>query len=156
MSGNETLRLQGVTYPELYTWPSSQNSKRQLAGNAICVSVLTEIVRNLLPDKYDYDDQVLPNDESAENYYGEQPKNGKQYSLKVDEPPNEGDYIEAKKHALWYGGLELIHTAASLTPTRLPFRLKSITTQRDHPTPEEAPTNKSVVESFCDKSGATK
>ena len=75
----------------------------------------------------------------------------------TDEPSGDGDYIEAKKHALWYGGLEKIQTVTSLTQTRLPFRLKIITTQSDPPTPDfqkkTPPTKKSAVKTFAVKPG---
>ena len=44
INGSETLRLQGVP-TELYKWPRSENTQRRMAGNAICVTVLAEIVK---------------------------------------------------------------------------------------------------------------
>ena len=55
----------------------------------------------------------------------------------ANQPSGEDDYIEAKKHALWYGGADRIHYAATITPKYRPaVRLKSISTDRVESTPE--------------------
>merc|ERR1712051_362382 len=57
LTGPETLRLQGIP-TELYKWPTNENTQRRQAGNAICVSVLTEIVKAL------YDHEAISEDEN--------------------------------------------------------------------------------------------
>ena len=69
-----------------------------MVGNAICVNVLTEIVRNLLPEEED--------DDTANYYEGNDEKPTtrlRRLNQHLDEttvPSGDGDYIEAKKHAL--------------------------------------------------------
>ena len=75
----------------------------------MCVSVLKEIVRNLLPNNYDdnsegeqfVNQEVLPNDESAENYYEEKPKQVKKIANKSMNHPVK--MITSKPRNMRYG-----------------------------------------------------
>ena len=91
--------------------------------------MLTEIVRALFQHETDIEDD----EPQAKTYFeaiNSKTRFENRYNKTNKETSGEEDYIEAKKHALWYGGVERIHAAAAITPTRLPFRLKSIPTEK--------------------------
>ena len=97
--------------------------------------MVTEIVRALFQHEADIED-----DEPQTKTYFESTDSktriDNRYNKTNKETSGEEDYIEAKKHALWYGGVDRIHAAAAITPTRLPFRLKTISTKDEASTPE--------------------
>ena len=59
LTGPETLRLQGIP-TELYKWPTNENTQRRWAGNAICASVLMEIVKALYEHETEIEDDSEP------------------------------------------------------------------------------------------------
>ena len=101
LTGPETLRLQGIP-TELYKWPTNENTQRLWAGNAISVSVLTEIVKALYDHETESEDD---SEQQTKTYYGASDNktrsSNKQHKTKhqLDQPSGEDDYIEAKKHA---------------------------------------------------------
>ena len=66
LTGPETLRLQWIP-TELYKWPANENTQRRWAGNAICVSVLTEIVKAL----YEHESEIADDNEPQTKTYFE-------------------------------------------------------------------------------------
>ena len=93
LTGPETLRLQGIP-TELYKWPTNENTQRRWAGNAICVSVLTEIVKAL----YDHEPESEDDSEHQTRTYFEAVDNktrspNKQHKTKqqTQQPSGEDD-----------------------------------------------------------------
>ena len=127
LSPHETLRLMGIR-PDNYKWEYKPSHIRRMAGNAMCVSIMTQILSCMfhtpsqqIPVQSEAfntsaDRGIVEDDDPSSNRVSELltrlmsagPKSGE---LANPAAVLEDEMLEAKRHALWYGGRDRIDHA---------------------------------------------